>query len=239
MSWHVVDDSLLERLAHLGVSVEHAYLHLEALAYCSRLGTDGVLPMDLGLVSRIPEPVHGAVALWNVGLWEPDPGAGWQIVGYLNEQRSAQRIQEDKQRARERAERSRRHKAGDHSMCRASYCKDAASRDSSTSDLTREVQRTNGAGARGTYLISSDLTDEISSNGASQYDRAPAEARAAVNEEGLRRVRAVLHETSKKSTGTKPVRVTVSRPEPEVEEPVRVTVTRPEPEVEPEGRATK
>ena len=202
MSWHIVDDTLLERLAHLGVSIEHAYLHLEALAYCSRLHTDGVLPIDQVRVSRIPDPVHGAVALWNAGLWQPHPSAGWEIVGYLDEQRSAERIHEDKQRAKERAERSRRHKAGDHYMCRPSYCKDAPK---DTDQLTRaaHVQRTCGAGARGSYLISSDLTDEINTNAASGADRAPAEARAddASNlsaAEGIQLARDALQATKRK-----------------------------------------
>ena len=173
MSWHVVDDSLLERLAHAGLSIEHAYLHLEALAYCSRLGTDGILPADLARVSRIPEPIHGAVALWSVGLWQIHSGGGWEIVGYLDEQRSSARIEEDKQRARQRAERSRQHKAGNHSMCRPSYCKDAP-----PDTGARDVQRTFTAGARGHYLISSDLTDEISTKAPSGDDRALAEARA-------------------------------------------------------------
>jgi hypothetical protein len=172
MSWHVVDDSLLERLAHAGLSIEHAYLHLEALAYCSRLATNGVLPADLSRVSRVPDAVHGAAALWRLGMWEPHP-TGWEIVGYLDEQRSAERIEADKQRARERAERSRRHKSGDHSLCRPSYCRDAP-----TDASARDVQRTCDAGARGPYLISSDLTDEISTNESSGADRAPAEARA-------------------------------------------------------------
>jgi len=173
MSWHVVDDSLLERLAHEGLSIEHAYLHMEALAYCSRLATDGLLPSDLSRVSRITTPIHGAVALWHVGLWQPHPAGGWEIVGYLDEQRSAARIEEDKQRARERAERSRRHKSGDHSMCRSSFCKDAP-----TDPGARDVQRTFSAGARGPYLTSPDLTGEVSSNEPSGADRAPAEARA-------------------------------------------------------------
>jgi hypothetical protein len=174
MSWHIVDDSLLERLAHQGLSIEHAFLHLEALAYCSRLGTDGILPADLSRVSRISEPIHGAAALWSVGLWQPHPLGGWEIVGYLDEQRSAARIEEDKQRARERADRSRRHKSGDHSLCRSSYCNHAPP----DNPGARDVRRTFSADARGPYLISSDLTDEISSNESSGADRAPAEARA-------------------------------------------------------------
>lgn len=190
MSWHAVDDSLLERMAHAGLSIEHAYLHLEALAYCSRLATDGVIPEDLSLVSRIPNPIQGAVALWSIGMWQLHEVGGWEIVGYLDEQRSSERIEADKRRARERAERSRRHKSGDHSMCRPSYCKEAPP---SESDTAREVRRTFTAGARGPYLISSDLTDEINTN--DEGGRAPDESRAAVNREGLRRVRESLAST--------------------------------------------
>lgn len=223
MTWAAVSDDLLDRMHFDGLDRDDMLMYVEGLVYASRLLSDGVLPADLSTFTKHPQAAEGALRLLGSKYWQVH-AKGYEIVDYLKNHRSAEQVTKDRERNRLKQQRARMHRDGDHSLCLRSYCSKAP--ETLPNRVTNPV--TNPVSNR---VPSPPLPGE----GKLEDDRAPAEARTAVNEEGLRRVRAVLDETSKKSTGKEPVRINVTRSEQEVKEPRTVTVVR----VEAEDRGAK
>lgn len=223
MTWAAVSDDLLDRMHFDGLERDDMLMYVEGLVYSSRLLSDGILPADLSTFTKHPQAAEGALRLMSCRYWQVH-AKGYEIVDYLKTHRSAEQVTKDRERNRVKQQRARMHREGDHSLCVPSYCSKA--REQGSNRVTNPV--TNRVSNR---VPSPPLPGE----GKLEDDRAPAEARAAVNEEGLRRVRAVLDETAKKSTGKEPVRIDVTRSNQEVKEPTRVTVVR----VDAEDRGAK
>lgn len=124
MTWAALSDDLLARMQHDDLSRDDQLMHVEAMVYCSRLLTDGVLPADLRKFTTHPQAPEGAWRLLALGYWELHHD-GYCIVDYLKVNRSAEQVERARERNRIRQLRARLHREGDHSMCVPSYCSHA------------------------------------------------------------------------------------------------------------------
>jgi len=148
MPWFKVDDKL-----HSHVKVAEAgdamALWVVAGSWCSDQLTDGFVPAFM--VERLmPGGQDMARRLTEVGLWcedEQDGRKGWRFHAWDEFQPTAEQVEEKREAGRERQERSRRHRAGDHSMCLPEHCDRARTGPSRTPDdvagasVTRDRQR--------------------------------------------------------------------------------------------------
>ena len=108
MTWLKLNDGLYADPKIVEVGYQGGWLHVCALSYCSQHMTDGVFPKAIvPRLSDAPRAKELARALVEVGLWA-DVGAHYEIVGYLDEQRSAEQIEAE--RAKERAKKARARK---------------------------------------------------------------------------------------------------------------------------------
>jgi hypothetical protein len=124
------------------------YMHIEALAWAGEHKTDGAI--SRAALRRLTDQGDAALAaasLVSAGLWR-STDAGWEIVGYLDSQISAQDAERITDANALRNRRYRQHRLGDHSLCercpavRANASRDAssnASRDDSRLDSTRRL----------------------------------------------------------------------------------------------------
>lgn len=78
-----------------------AFVHICAMAYAGRHGTDGFVPREA--LRRVNGTNADAQRLVKVGLWKPDPG-GWMINGWDEYQSSDESTRERSARARRAAE---------------------------------------------------------------------------------------------------------------------------------------
>lgn len=118
--WTRLSDDFPDRVEIAGLSDAAFRVHVEALCFCNRLLTDGRLPKSV--VGRVL--THGAAPevyaeLVKAGLWVDEPE---HFYVEWRDQLNAEEVEQRRALNRERSERSRRHKAQDHSMCRPSYC---------------------------------------------------------------------------------------------------------------------
>lgn len=98
------------------VGADAAMLHLSALAYAARHLTNGHIPARK-LRRLWPTDVDSAVeALTTAGWWEAAED-GFLIADWHTFILSSDEVDHIRRQTRERVERHRRHKAGDHSMC--------------------------------------------------------------------------------------------------------------------------
>ncbi|ACZ31088.1 hypothetical protein Xcel_2070 [Xylanimonas cellulosilytica DSM 15894] len=119
MTWTRLPDDFNDRPTMLTVSRSARLLHVEALTYCNRLLTDGLLPRAMLVrITDSPDPAADAAELVAAGLWS-QVATGWLLD--WADQESAERVRERlafnaarQQRYRERGE---RHARGDHSIC--------------------------------------------------------------------------------------------------------------------------
>ncbi|MDP1879091.1 MAG: hypothetical protein Q8M17_16200 [Actinomycetota bacterium] len=120
MSYALLSDDLMLRLEAAGISRDARLLHVEAIVYCATALTDGELRIRLARISDSPDPDAAAAELVAAGLWER-AADGFVVVGYLDQQRSRERVERDREANRKRQddyrERGRLHASGDHSIC--------------------------------------------------------------------------------------------------------------------------
>ena len=116
MTWAKLSDDW-DTHPTLFVSRSARLLHVEALTFSMRHATDGQVPT--GALRRIGDsldPESDAAELVASGAWEVAE-KGWRLVALLDDQPTAEEQAEKRADARTRAERHRRHRKGDHSMC--------------------------------------------------------------------------------------------------------------------------
>lgn len=99
------------------VGADVAMLHLSALAYSARQMTDGRIPRrQLRRLWPVDDLDQAVRVLVDAGWWEAI-GDGYAISTWRDHLLSADEVERKRASNRERQERFRRHKAGDHSMC--------------------------------------------------------------------------------------------------------------------------
>ncbi len=154
MSYALLSDDLLLQLEAAGVSRCARLLYVEGLVYCATALTDGEIRVRLTRFSDCDDVDACADELVQAGLWE-DNLDSYRVLDYLDHQQSAAEVERKRADARRRAERSRRHKRGDHSLCtKSDFCPDGAVSPSS------HARHTNGArDVRSPYQSNPILTD--------------------------------------------------------------------------------
>lgn len=153
MSWVGMPVDIVERLERLGLSRDDRLLYVEGFLYAGQYLTDGIVTARLARLSDHPEPDEAAARLVEADVWHEAAEGGYVIADYFSANLRRDEIARRKEDARVRQERSRRHRAGDHSMCiRGRYCPDGQA-DTVTRDVTRDETRE----SRPTYLP--DLPD--------------------------------------------------------------------------------
>jgi hypothetical protein len=122
MSYAILSDDLLLQLEGAEISRDARLLHIESIVYCATALTDGLISVRLERISDAPDLHDAADELIAVGLWERD-GKRYRITDYHDHQPKAEEVERRRADSRLRAERSRRHKRGDHTMCvKGRYC---------------------------------------------------------------------------------------------------------------------
>lgn len=154
MSYALLSDDLLLQLEAAGVSRCARLLYVEGLVYCATALTDGEIRVRLTRFSDCDDVDACADELVQAGLWE-DNRDSYRVLDYLDHQQSAAEVERKRADARRRAERSRRHRRGDHSLCtKSDFCPDGAVSPSS------HARHTNGArDVRSPYQSNPILTD--------------------------------------------------------------------------------
>jgi hypothetical protein len=136
MPYANIGDEQLEKLEAARLSRDAILLYVEGLVHCARVLTDGAVTVRLSRISSSPDPDAAVAELSEGEFWLAIEG-GWQIVDYLKHNRTAAAVDKDKALNRERQDRSRRHKSGDHSTCiQGRFCPDGA--------ITRDQRVSNG-----------------------------------------------------------------------------------------------
>lgn len=139
MTWTKLGDDFTDDPSLLALPRPVRLVHVEALVWCNRHGTDGHIPAHaLPRVTDEPDPTSAAEQLVAAGMWKPTE-AGWEIVAFLDDQPSADDVRRTKEQARQRQRRQRQHRNGDHSLCDPQYCKALASESRVTSRVTNGV----------------------------------------------------------------------------------------------------
>lgn len=139
----MLSDDLLLQLEAAGVSRDARLLYCEGLVYCATALTDGEIRVRLARFSDADDVEACADELVGAGLWHRD-GEVYRVDDYLDHQQSASEVERKRAYARQRADRSRRHRRGDHSLCTSKrYCPDAPVSDASRvthAHVTRDVR---------------------------------------------------------------------------------------------------
>jgi hypothetical protein len=126
MSYAILSDDLLLQLEAEGLSRDARLLYLEGIVYSATALTDGRISIRLARISDADDLDAAAGELLRAGLWRKE-GTHFIIDDYHHHQPKAEEVERKRADARLRAERSRRHKAGDHSMCiKGRYCPQGA-----------------------------------------------------------------------------------------------------------------
>lgn len=136
MTWARIDDNLTDRPDLLALDRSTRLVHLEAIVWCCRHETDGTVPRHvLRKVTDADDPAAAAETLVAAGLWT-ETDSGYELVGFLDDQISSEDLARQRDLAAVRQRRQRQHKAGDHTLCDARYCRRAA--EAVTRDQHRE-----------------------------------------------------------------------------------------------------
>lgn len=125
MTWTRLPDDFTDRPAMLELDRSARLLHIEALVWCNRLLTDGVIHANaLRRVSDSSDLDRDTQALERAGLWTPREDGSWQVE--WSDQESADAVQQRREdrnaRQRRYNERKRQHASGDHSKCDPRFC---------------------------------------------------------------------------------------------------------------------
>lgn len=98
MPWIRFEDTFPEHPKLLKVGARAAWLHVRAIAYCSRLLTDGHVPPEaLRLIGATPQLIEKLMA---ARLWHKN-GDGWLINDYLKYQPSKAHVLEVREKRAE------------------------------------------------------------------------------------------------------------------------------------------
>lgn len=124
MTWAALSDELIDKMKHHGLSRDDQLMYVEGLVHATRLLTDGELPADLTQVTTHPQAAEGALRLVLFNYWQIS-ATGYLIVDFHKTNRSAEQVEQARERNRLRQHRTRLHREGDHSMCVPSYCRNA------------------------------------------------------------------------------------------------------------------
>jgi hypothetical protein len=124
MVWAKVSDTFYDDPVLLKLPRNDRLFLVEATTWCCKHETDGLFPLaSVGRFSDTPDPGQTLARLADAGLLDIVPDGGYTLTGFLDEQRSKERIDADRAEARFRQERKRLHDKGDHSKCtRGSFC---------------------------------------------------------------------------------------------------------------------
>jgi hypothetical protein len=102
MTWTKIGGEFFDSPAILSVSRGARLLHVEAMTWCNRHGTDGLVPRHVqARITDEPDVDRAVKELIDAGLWTND-AAGWRIAGFLDIQPSAEDVERTQQRWRER-----------------------------------------------------------------------------------------------------------------------------------------
>jgi hypothetical protein len=131
MTWAKLDDRFHQDPRLQRLSRDTRLLYVEGLAYCAQQLTDGfIADYMLRKITDSQDADHAAQELVDGGVWEladQDRDKGWSVVGYLESQSSREDVEKARKLSAETTARSRRHKAGDHSLCtKGRYCPEGA-----------------------------------------------------------------------------------------------------------------
>jgi hypothetical protein len=122
LTWAKITDNFGDDPVLLGLARGVRLLHVEAIVWCCKHETDGRIPRHvLGRITDEPEPYDAADHLVAAGLWRATTD-GYEITGFLIDQRSAGEVEVSRANSRARQERHRRHQNRDHSLCDPRYC---------------------------------------------------------------------------------------------------------------------
>ena len=123
MTWVKLDDNAPDDPRALKVPRTARLLHIEALAWSSRHQTDGMVPRNaLPRVTDEPDPEGTAELLVAAGLWHATD-EGYRLVWLQDMQPGPEEVERRRSHNRAKQERHRRHVSGDHSTCKAPFCK--------------------------------------------------------------------------------------------------------------------
>jgi hypothetical protein len=126
MTWTKLGDEYLLDPAILKVPRGARLMHIESVIWSNSHGTDGKIPRHmLARFSDEPDTEQAAKELISAGLWDTTE-MGWAVVGFLDQQPSAEDVERTGQLVRNRQRRQRQHRNGDHSLCDGRYCHQAA-----------------------------------------------------------------------------------------------------------------
>lgn len=145
MAWVKLEDTFAEDPRWDGPGADGLALHVAALCYANRNLTDGRIGANrVKVLFPVVDLDSTVVALVKAGWWELDPD-GIRIADYLDNQPSADTVRAKREESAERQERSRKHRAGEHSMCiEGWYCPQGAV----TRDKTRDRHVSHDAPSR-------------------------------------------------------------------------------------------
>ena len=123
MTWVKLDDNAPDDPRALKVSRTARLLHIEALAWSSRHQTDGMVPRSaLPRVTDEPDPEGTVELMVAAGLWDATDD-GYRLVWLQDMQPGPEEVARQRAYNRDKQERHRKHVTGDHSTCKAPFCK--------------------------------------------------------------------------------------------------------------------
>jgi hypothetical protein len=126
MTWTKLGDDFCDRPGLFGVSRSARYLLVELYVFANRVGLDGRIPRrQLHRLTDAENPDLELKELVEVGAVEIDGGA---IVIDWSDQETKERIDQRRRATRERKERWKRHRSGDHALCLPESCAKAGTR---------------------------------------------------------------------------------------------------------------
>jgi hypothetical protein len=161
MTWTKLSDTFTDDPVLLRLPRSVRLVHVEALVWCNRQGTDGAIPRHaLRRLTDEPDDQAAAAALVEAGVWAVADD-GWQIVDFTGTQITAARVREIRDATATRTRMYRDHQQGRRHEEGCGYCKRRgdASRDAvsdgvsdaapTRSDPTRSVKRGKGGSGNG------------------------------------------------------------------------------------------
>ena len=172
MTWTRIGSELPDNPRMLTLPRGVRYMHVEAMIWCNKQGTDGMVPAAaLPRITDEPDPAAAAGKLVEAGMWEAT-AAGWHIVDFLRDQPSREDVERQAELNRQRVRRSRLHGAGDHSEC-TDWCRQKRAQEQLGKPKLGEPKlgKPNGKKANGvpngiTAPLPNGVANGVSSNGA-------------------------------------------------------------------------
>src|SRR4051794_4733414 len=106
--WAKIDDRFNDDPNMLALPRGVRLVHLEGIVWACRHETDGAVPQQvLVKVTDEPDPRDAVKLLVAAGLWA-ETETGWEIVGFLDDQRSAKDVTKVREMSKARQRRARR-----------------------------------------------------------------------------------------------------------------------------------